>query len=246
MRKIIFITSLFIFTSCSDSSTEIGIKIYGQLFKIMHEDQREGVVSLSSVIAQPHTYGLGAMEELNGEVIIFDNNVLINKAKKGGVPSIQTEITDNDKALLLVTSQVEKWQSIFIDQSKNMNSIDDAIKQYADKMGINTNKPFPFIIEGDVEMINWHIISNPAPGGGHDEHLAGSWNRIDHNKEVKIFGFYSEHHQAIFTHHTTFTHMHVIYEDEQLSGHIDDIIINPNWELSVPQKSNLTTNENGV
>ena len=84
-------------------------------------------------------------------------------------------------------------------------------------------------------MVNWHIISNPAPGGGHDEHLAGSWNRTDYNKKVKVFGFYSEHHQAIFTHHTTFTHMHVVFEDEQLSGHIDDIKINSNWTLLVPK-----------
>lgn len=238
MKKIVTILITLIFlVACGNSDDEIEIKIYGQLFKIMHENQREGKIPLPEVIKNPHTYGLGAMEELDGEVIILDNNILINKAKKDGIPTIQTEVSDNDMALLLVTTQVESWQSVLVNRAVSMNTIDESIKQFADKIGISTNKPFPFIIEGQAEMINWHIISNPAPGGGHDEHLAGSWNRIDKNKKVKIFGFYSEHHQAIFTHHTTYTHMHVIYEDEQLSGHIDDIEIKSGWELSVPDKN---------
>ena len=235
MNKItLALITALLFIACNDSTNDLNISIYGQLFKIMHENQREGIISLSEVISQPHTYGLGAMEGLDGEVLILDNKILINKGKKGGTPSYKTEVTEDDLALLLVTAQVENWQEMSIDQAESMGSIDAVIKEYADKMGINTNKPFPFIIEGAVKMVNWHIISNPAPGGGHDEHLAGSWNRTDNQKKVKILGFYSEHHQAIFTHHTTFTHMHVVFEDEQLSGHIDDIKINSNWILSVP------------
>lgn len=231
----LLIGAILLFSSCTNSDYDIDISIYGQLFKIMHENQREGIVSLPTVILKPHTYGLGAMAELDGEVVILDNKILINKAKKNGNPISQIEVTENDFALLLVTAQVERWQEMNVNQADSMSSIDATIKEYADKMTINTNKPFPFIIEGEVSMVNWHIISSPSSGGGHDEHLAGSWNRIDNQKKVKVFGFYSEHHQAVFTHHTTYTHMHVIFEEEQLSGHIDDMIINKNWILSVPQ-----------
>ncbi|MBC8310726.1 MAG: acetolactate decarboxylase [Candidatus Marinimicrobia bacterium] len=236
MRKVISIfTAVLFLVSCGESKNKININIYGELFKIMHENQREGTISLPSVISQPHTYGLGSMEGLDGEVLILDSKILVNKVEKGGIPSYQTEVSNDDLALLLVTAQVEKWQTVIIDQAESMSTIDAAVKQYADKMAINTNKPFPFIIEGEVEMVNWHIVSNPAPGGGCEEHSAGSWNRTDNQKKVKIFGFYSEHHQAIFTHHTTFTHMHVLFEDEQLSGHIDDIKLNSNWSLAVPK-----------
>ncbi|MBT7377023.1 MAG: hypothetical protein HN820_02570, partial [Candidatus Marinimicrobia bacterium] len=177
MNKItLALITALLFIACNDSTNDVNISIYGQLFKIMHENQRGGIISLSKVISQPHTYGLGAMEGLDGEVLILDNKILINKAKKGGTPSYQTEVTEDDLALLLVTAQVENWQEMSIDQAESMGSIDAAIKEYADKMGINTDKPFPFIIEGTVEMVDWHIISNPAPGGDHDEHLAGSWN----------------------------------------------------------------------
>ena len=41
--------------SCNDSKKDIEINIYGQLFKIMHEDQREGIISLPTVIFMRNT-----------------------------------------------------------------------------------------------------------------------------------------------------------------------------------------------
>jgi acetolactate decarboxylase len=236
MRKILFFNFLFLLlVGCHQNKISTPINIYGQLYKIMHEGQREGIISLPEVISSPHTYGLGAMKDLDGEILIMDNKVLINQANIGEIPTIQTEITNDDKALLLVTAQVENWQQMEINESVSMNSIDQVIKINAERLGIDSNKPFPFIIEGNFEMVNWHIISSPTEEGGHDAHLAGSWKRIDKQKIAKIFGFYSEHHKAVFTHHTTFTHMHVIYENESISGHIDDIEIFKPWLFSVPQ-----------
>ncbi|MBC8256227.1 MAG: acetolactate decarboxylase [Candidatus Marinimicrobia bacterium] len=232
--KNILIIAVVLFIGCGNSALDYNINIYGALFKIMHEGHREGVVSLLDVLQKKHTYGLGAMEGLNGEVLILDNKVIINTAINGGTPTTQTEVTGKDKALLLVTSEVKKWQKVSLDEPVSMGTIDAAIKQYADKMGINTNKPFPFMIEGGFGSVEWHIIDSPDPGGSHDEHMASSWKRIDSDFKGKILGFYSENHQTVFTHHSSFTHMHIVFEDEQLSGHIDDILINKTWQLSVP------------
>lgn len=233
MKNILLITG-FLLISCQKSGIDIEVNIYGALFKIMHEGQREGEVTLIDVIQNDHTYGLGAMEGLDGEVIIMNNQVLINTAKNGKNPTSQSQVKDNDKALLLVTAQVENWQKVSLDESVSMGTIDASIKKYANKMGINTNKPFPFIIEGTFSSVEWHIIDSPDPGGNHDEHMASSWKKIDSDIKGKILGFYSESHQTVFTHYSSYTHMHVLFEIEKLSGHIDDIQINIPWQLSVP------------
>jgi len=200
----------------------------------MHEGERDGQVSLMEILQENHVYGVGAMEGLHGEVIIWDNNVLINRSEDGESPSYQLDVTEKDYALLLVTAQVENWQKVNISETVTMQTIDAAIKKYADKSGINTSKPFPFTIEGNIEFIDWHIIDAPEPGGSHDEHMASSWRRQDKGIKGKILGFYSENHQTIFTHYSSYTHMHVLFEDENLSGHIDDLKINQHWQLSVP------------
>lgn len=240
MKKWNFITILFLLiVSCNNSNSVVGIQVYGALFKIMHEGQREGVVRLQDVLQNAHTYGLGTMEGLNGELIIMDNEVLITKAENGGIPTSRNQITTDDEALLLVTAQVENWQSVQINKSVTMESIDGVIKKSAEEMRVNTDQPFPFIIEGELDMVNWHIIDSPEPGGSHDEHIASSWKRIDSDINGKILGFYSEHHRTIFTHYYSFSHMHVIFENDLLSGHVDDIAIRSSWTLSVPQLNKL-------
>jgi acetolactate decarboxylase len=211
------------------------VMVHGELKKIMHGGAREGIVNLTDVLENEHLYGLGAMENLDGEIIIMDSEILISRAELGNVPDIQLDVTDNEKALLLVTSEVLSWKETVVEKSTKSGSIDEVIKTHANELGIDSNKPFPFIIEGDFESMNWHIISSPDPGGSHDDHLKQSWKRADENIKGKILGFYSEHHKAIFTHHTTFTHMHIVYENENLSGHVDEMVLKKNWKLKVPQ-----------
>ncbi len=227
---------LFIFfTINSCNKPELHVIVHGELKKIMHGGARKGIVKLSDVLENDHVYGLGAMENLDGEIIIMDNEILISRAEPGQPPKIQTEITDTDEALLLVSSQVKSWQKVHLDDPVHSKTMDDTVKKYADKMGIDTEKPFPFIIEGEFETVDWHIISSPEPGGSHDDHLKQSWKRSDHGTKGTILGFYSEHHKAIFTHHTTFTHLHILYKNKHLSGHVDDVKIASHWTLSVPK-----------
>jgi acetolactate decarboxylase len=211
------------------------IKVYGALSKIMHEGARDGVVALSDVITEDHVYGLGAMENLDGEILIMDSNLLINRAKVGEKPTHQTEATFETKALLLVTTQIKSWKNVTMKSNASYNSIDAEIKREAGIAGINIDKPFPFIIEGNFNKLAWHIISPQDKDGSHDDHLAKSWKRDDSNISGKVMGFYSENHQAIFTHHTRFTHLHIWFESEGISGHVDDLVITEPWTIYFPE-----------
>ncbi|MBT3478128.1 MAG: hypothetical protein HOA15_05360 [Candidatus Marinimicrobia bacterium] len=234
MKKIFLFITVILLVSCSNK-TQNDIQIYGALSEIMHGGARDGVIALTEVLSEDHIYGLGSMENLDGEILIIDSHLLINRAKAGESPTYQTMAKNETKALLLVSTTVKSWKSISVDSGSNYNSIDALIKHEAEKAGINTEKPFPFIIEGKFNQLEWHIISPQDKDGSHDDHLAKSWKRKDSNIEGKILGFYSEEHQTIFTHHSRFSHMHIWYEAENLSGHIDDLLISDNWILSVPK-----------
>lgn len=234
MKKYTLIILIAFLASCSNN-TQNDVQIYGALSEIMHGGARNGVVALPDVMAKDHIYGLGSMENLDGEILIMDGNLLINRAKSGESPTHQTVATSETKALLLVSTSVPSWNKISVHSKTNYNSIDAIIKKEAEKAGVNIDKPFPFIIEGQLNQLAWHIISPQDKDGSHDDHLAKSWKRVNSDIDGKILGFYSEKHQAIFTHHTRFTHLHIWFESEMLSGHIDDLTITDPWTISFPK-----------
>ena len=54
------------------------------------------------------------------------------------------------------------------------------------------------------------------------------------NTEVLVLGFYSNKHKAIFTHHSSDSHMHFKTNDNTLAGHIDDIEVGHDMVLKLP------------
>jgi acetolactate decarboxylase len=62
-----------------------------------------------------------------------------------------------------------------------------------------------------------------------------SWNQTDKNRIGKILGFYSIKHHAIFTHHSTNSHMHYLDGKSGLSGHVDDLVLGENVILRLPK-----------
>ena len=236
-KQTLFFIIMMIFVSCTNNSQN-EIQVFGTLSDIMHKGAREGVVVISEAISEDHIYGLGAMENLDGEIIIMDSRPFITRAQPGKSPTNQTELTSETKALLLVSTKVTQWNSVTLNSETDYNSIETMIKAEAKKIGINPDNPFPFLIEGDFDQLNWHIISPQGTDGSHDHHLTNSWKKEESNVNGKILGFYSERHQTIFTHHSRYSHMHIIFESESLSGHVDDLVITKPWKLSFPKFPN--------
>lgn len=56
-----------------------------------------------------------------------------------------------------------------------------------------------------------------------DEAHQGQKNYTLYNEQSEIIGFFSTEHKAIFTHHDTYLHMHLITADRQKMGHLDDV-----------------------
>ncbi len=230
---------LFIFiTSCNPKSTPLfKVDYKGALKNMMHKGDLSAKISLSEINEINYLYALGAIEELKGEILVLNSNVFVTSVTT--LDTIKTMLTDttfNKKASLLVYASVEEWISINIPNTIiTYEDFEVFVEETALKKGINTDKPFPFMIEGIAKSFDWHIIDWPEDDTehSHEKHIhSGLYGTLE-NQEVEMLGFYSNKHHAIFTHHTTNMHIHV--KSEKVIGHIDDMTFGIDMMLKIPK-----------
>ena len=241
MKKSAYITVLtfltIVLTSCRDKgekNTSVMVNHSGALRTIM-SGNIQPVSSLDTLSEKKHLYALGAVGNLKGEIQIFDskpsNSFVVDS-------SLQIKDSYNQKASLLVYAEVEEWDSFQIENSKTKSDLEEQIFELATNSGINTEEPFPFLLEGTIASLDWHVI-NWKDGDtihNHKKHKESGLNGTLANKTVQIIGFYSTKHKAVFTHHTTNMHMHFKTDDNAIAGHIDDLSLNQTVTLKLPKQ----------
>jgi acetolactate decarboxylase len=240
MKKTIIIIAsiilIMVFVTCqkaNSKSNKTVVKYYGALRTIMSGNIKP-VISLDSFSKVKNLYGLGAIESLKGEVQIFDskpsNSIVINN-------SLHIREDYNFKASLLVYAEVKEWDSYKIEIITTKDKLEKKVFELAKSNGIDTEKPFPFLLEGTVTSLDWHVI-NWKDGDTihtHKKHTEAGLSGNLKNRKVKIIGFYSTKHKAVFTHHTTNIHMHFKTDDNTIAGHIDDLLLNDKITLKLPK-----------
>lgn len=234
---VIFLASAIVLSACQsnhEKTTEVEVKFSGAL-KTLMSGNIEPVMSLDSLSVKKQLYALGAAAHLKGEIQIFDS-----KPSNSFVLDSSLQIRDSyqQKASLLVYAEVAEWDSFQIEKNDIHNTLEDHIFKIASDNGINVEKPFPFLLEGKVASLYWHVI-NWKDGDSihnHKKHKESGLNGRLKNSEVQIIGFYSTQHKAVFTHHTTNVHMHFKTLDNRLAGHIDDLDFSEALTLKLPKQ----------
>ena len=228
---------VLLFSSCQNAdkkATATEVKYSGALKTIM-TGSIQSVINLDSLSAKKQLYALGAVENLEGEIQIFDS-----KPSNSFVVDSTLKIIDSYqlKAALLVYAEVEEWDSYEISNITTKSDLEEKIFETAKSKGINIEKPFPFLLEGTISSLDWHVI-NWKQGDtihNHKKHKEAGLNGILRNTGVEILGFYSTKHKAVFTHHTTNMHMHFKTNDNNIAGHIDDLQLDNQLILKLPKQ----------
>jgi alpha-acetolactate decarboxylase len=234
---IVLVIMVIAFTSCQNThkkEVSILVKHSGALRTIM-SGNIQPVISLDTLSKKKHLYALGAVDNLKGEIQIFDSKPSNSFVVDSG---LQIKDSYNQKASLLVYAEVEEWDSFQIENSKTKSDLEEQIFELATNSGINTEEPFPFLLEGIIASVDWHVI-NWKDGDtihNHKKHKESGLNGTLANRRVQIIGFYSTKHKAVFTHHTTNMHMHFKTDDNAIAGHIDDLSFNQTVTLKLPKK----------
>lgn len=224
-------------SSCRNSDKKeqvIDVKYVGALRTIM-SGNIQPVISINELSNKENLYALGAVENLKGEIQIFDSQLSNSFVLDS---SLQINDSYKLKASLLVYAEVEEWESFQIKNSKAKNDLEEQIFEIATNSGINVEKPFPFLLKGTVSSIDWHVIDwkKGDTVHNHKKHKESGLNGTLEDREVQIIGFYSTKHKTIFTHHTTNMHLHFKTDDNTIAGHVDDLFLNKGITLKLPKK----------
>ena len=95
----------------------------------------------------------------------------------------RTETTHQTKAsaTLLVAAEVPAWHSVVIEHAIQFEDLDEEIGKLATAAGMDIAGRFPFLLEGDFEDLQWHVIdgSRLTAGGSHEDHLDAAEPRAD-------------------------------------------------------------------
>jgi acetolactate decarboxylase len=197
------------------------VKIVGEMKNVMWKGQLYGNIKLDTITNKTNLYGLGPLEYLSGEILIIDG-----KAYKSTVVSdttMKVEETYDIKVPFFGYANITRWtQQTLPDSIHTMRQLE----QYLDKVTKSSPRPFMFKLSGTVEQATIHIVNLPKGSkvSSPDEAHNGQKNYELKNEPSEIIGFFSTNHKAVFTHHDTYLHLHLMTTNRQKMGHLDEVL----------------------
>lgn len=210
--------------SCKDKNISMPIvptvKHVGAMKNVMKKGELQGTIALDT-LDKNHLYAIGPLEYLQGEITVFDGISYISNVETD--TSMMVSETLLVKAPFLVYTNIKKWEEI-----KIPNSINDlkSLEWFWNNLENKSDEPFAFKIEAQIKEANIHIVNLPkgVKVSSPEEAHQGQVNYILKDKAVDLIGFYSTKHHAVFTHHDTNMHIHLITKDRKLMGHLESLV----------------------
>ena len=107
---------------------------------------------------------------------------------------------------------------------QNLQALERYIERYIQQTGKAVGEPFVFLLKPEKANVTYHVIDwKTSASHSKENHKQFARTGELENQKVTILGFYSDHHQGIFTHHDAKIHLHVITENQDLVGHVDQL-----------------------
>ena len=219
-------TTLFLFLSilflgCNSTNEKTSeFHITGKMKDVMWKGKLGPSIQLDTIKNTKGLYGLGPVSYLTGELVINDGQTYVSRVTSD--TTMLVEKTNKISAPFFVYANNSDWN--IIDLPKNIQSIPE-LESFISKRAERLKKPFAFKLKGIIDSAKIHIQNLPkgsivrSPKEAH----VGQINYNLEEEDCTIIGFYSENHQGIFTHHDSYLHMHLLTNDEEKMGHLDEV-----------------------
>ncbi|MCU0396596.1 MAG: acetolactate decarboxylase, partial [Cyclobacteriaceae bacterium] len=200
------------------------IRIVGMMRNVMMKGELAGTLNLDTISNKEHLYGMGPVEFLSGEILIWDGTSYVSAVTSD--TSMRVTNNFNVKAPFFAYAQITNWKEYVLpDSVHSMKQLESFLYQSFK----DAEQPFFFKLTGSIDHASIHVVNLPAGRkvrSREDAHEGKrSYTLVD--KPAEVLGFFSTGHQTIFTHHDSFLHMHLITTDKKWMGHLDELIINP-------------------
>ncbi len=196
----------------------------GTMREVMWGGKLEAAVSLDSLVDRDSLYGVGPLENLAGEITIFDGEAFVSRAVSDTAMSV--EATWDAKAPFFVYARVANW-----DERTLPDSVVDqkSLERHLDAIMRDREKPFAFKLRGKVGTTVIHVVNLPegtevrSPEDAHQ----GQVNYTLVDVQADVIGFFSRNHAGVFTHHDSYVHLHLVTEYRTMAGHVDLMTFHP-------------------
>jgi len=205
------------------------LEVFGALRAMMREGKTSEVINLDSITPNENLYAIGAIAGLRGEITIIAGTAYLSYPESLSDVRTDTTSSPNEGATLLVAAEIDDWRPVETPTNIVFEDLDEQIADLAVSAGIDPEKPFAFLMRGLFRDIQWHVIDGgqleDGGGGSHEDHLSAGVKMEQSELQGTLIGFYSRHHQGIFTHMGSNTHIHGAFEMPLPTGHVDAVVI---------------------
>jgi acetolactate decarboxylase len=208
------------------------VNVSGAMKNIMMDGDPSSHINLDT-LNKSHLFGLGPVAGLRGELIILDGKVYSTSKNENVLVNEQDKISS---ASMLVYSRVKEWKPFPVRELiRNYGALEKLVKATAEASGYDVKAPFAFKIEATPKKASYHVIHWEGNAEHSKEnHKQFAYSGLDSAQKLLLLGFYSTHHQGIFTHHTTNMHVHLLNEASNVVGHLDDIEMDGRITIYLP------------
>jgi acetolactate decarboxylase len=227
VKSILFLLTISLF-SCNNtkdksvsSTSNTDVHVVGAMKDVMWKGELKGKISLDTIQNKIGLYGIGPESYLTGEILIMEGKSYVSRVVTDSTMLVKE--TYNTAAPFFVYANVIEWETIKV-PAKVKDML--ALEQYIDSITKEAKRPFAFKVSGKVSEAVIHIQNLPkgasvsSPEEAHQGQI--DYNLID--EAIDIVGFFSTEHKAIFTHHDSFMHLHLISKDKSKMGHLDSAV----------------------
>jgi alpha-acetolactate decarboxylase len=209
---------------------------YGNFEEMVHAGNVKGVVGLSEALDGPHVFAVGATAGGAGEITAIDGRIWLDYGSDG-LGNASRSIPPEEEAVLLVVIQVNAWRDIRVPYDMNEVELYEFILSQAERVNLNIEHPFPFLLEGKLLNIDWHVLDGKKLKlGGHGK--GGLFKKVSEHLPSatgEVVGFYSAETQGVYTHPGESWHLHVVMDDQKKAGHVDALAVAQGTILRLPK-----------
>jgi acetolactate decarboxylase len=201
--------------------------------EVLRNGQTQPRVRLADVAATPGAIAVGALAGLGGEVTMVEGEVWVARSTGDGAAVSGPECRGDDQATLLAVAHVDAWRSIPLQHGDS--ALGKRIGSTAAGAGVDTSRPFPFIVEGDLTSLEAHVIAGSCPIANPDGEEPWRFS-VTTPTPGRLVGFYAEDSDGVMTHHGDVTHTHVVLKrnGRTITAHADHADVGPGAVLHLP------------
>lgn len=203
------------------------VRVYGAMRNFMMGNDLGGKVKLAS-LPTANLYALGVAANLRGELLAFGGPATLTTVAGGQTTSRPAPA--GAQAALLVAAHVPRWQAVPVPGAlRGHADLERLVARSAASRGLDTTQALPFRLGGRPVAVRYHVMDWPRPVAEHtmENHKKYAVKGTFSGQPVDVLGFFSRQHQTVFTHHTTFLHLHVRPAGQAFAAHVDSLRFAP-------------------